>query len=85
MLDPPPNTLPIENGIERPFTSGFGSPWKFQSRSEPMLAGHCSARITLATSSSPPASTSKTLTSGFSASRRATTDPDEPAPQTTKS
>ena len=33
----------------------------------------------------PPASSSSTLTSGFSASRRATTDPDEPDPQTMKS
>jgi len=34
--------------------------------------------IASGTSSGPPASSSGTLTSGFSASRRATTDPDEP-------
>ncbi len=33
----------------------------------------------------PPASNSSTLTSGFSASRRATTEPEEPEPQTMKS
>jgi hypothetical protein len=46
------------------------------------FSGHCSARITSGTSSSPPASSSSTLTSGFSARRRATTDPEEPDPQT---
>jgi hypothetical protein len=35
--------------------------------------------------SSPPASSSSTLTSELSASRRATTEPDEPDPQTIKS
>jgi hypothetical protein len=35
--------------------------------------------------SSPPASIRRTLTSGFSANRRATTDPDEPDPQMMKS
>src|ERR1700730_3050226 len=39
----------------------------------------------MGTSSSPPASIRRTLTSGFSASRRATTDPDEPDPQIMKS
>jgi len=41
--------------------------------------------ITAGTSSSPPASRSRTVTSGVSARRRATTDPDEPEPQTMKS
>ena len=41
--------------------------------------------ITSGTSSSPPASISSTLTSAFSAKRAATTDPEDPAPQTIKS
>src|ERR1700758_5643212 len=41
--------------------------------------------MTSGTSSHPPASSRSTLTSGFSASRRATTEPDEPDPQTMKS
>jgi hypothetical protein len=36
--------------------------------------------MTLGASSSPPASSNSTLTSGFSARRRATTDPEEPDP-----
>src|SRR5262249_9102341 len=43
------------------------------------------ASMTLGSSSLPPASISSTLTSGFSARRRATTEPDEPDPQTIKS
>jgi hypothetical protein len=39
----------------------------------------------LASSSLPPASSRRTLTSAFSANRRATTDPDDPEPQTMKS
>jgi len=41
--------------------------------------------MTLGTSSPPPASSSSTLASRFSASRRATADPDDPEPQTMKS
>jgi hypothetical protein len=41
--------------------------------------------VTLGTSSSPPASSSGTLTAGFSANLRATTEPEDPAPQTMKS
>src|ERR1700730_83970 len=43
------------------------------------------ASLMLASSSLPPASSRRTLTSAFSASRRATTDPDDPEPQTMKS
>jgi hypothetical protein len=50
-----------------------------------MFMGHWFASITLGTSSVPPASSSSTLAAGFSASRRATTEPDEPDPQTIKS
>jgi hypothetical protein len=41
--------------------------------------------MTLGTSWLPPASSSSTLTAGFSASRHATTEPEEPDPQTMKS
>jgi hypothetical protein len=40
---------------------------------------------TLGTSSLPPASSTSTLTSGFSANLRATTEPEDPEPQTMKS
>src|ERR1700738_2630779 len=85
MLDPPPKTLPMEYGMARPLRWGLDWTAKFQSRSLPRLAPHCSARITAGTSSGPPASSSSTLTSAFSARRRATTEPDEPEPQTMKS
>src|SRR5258708_18422526 len=85
MLDPPPNTLPIEYGMARPLRCGLGWAAKFQSRSLPRFAGHCSARITSGASSGPPASSSSTLTLGFSPRRRATTEPDEPEPQPIKS
>jgi hypothetical protein len=49
------------------------------------LVGHWIASVKAGTLSSPPASTYSTLTSGFSASRRATTEPDDPAPETMKS
>src|SRR5690349_19513581 len=83
--DPPPTTLPIEKGIDRPLICGFGNPLKPQSRSLPKFVGHWLGSVTLVALSSPPASTNNTLTSGFSAKRRATTDPADPAPQTTKS
>src|SRR5262249_1539627 len=41
--------------------------------------------VTLGMSSSPPASSNRTLTAGGSARRLATTDPEEPDPQITKS
>jgi hypothetical protein len=47
--------------------------------------GHRFASMTLGTSSRPLASSNSTLTSRFSASRRATTEPEEPDPQTMKS
>ncbi len=72
-------------GMARPFRNGLGSARKFQSRSDPRFSNHFPGSFTLGTLSSPPASTRRTLTSGFSASRRATTDPDEPAPQMMKS
>src|SRR5262245_844558 len=58
---------------------------KPQSRSLPRFSGHFSGSLTSATSSSPPASNSRTLTSGISARRRAITEPDDPEPQTMKS
>jgi hypothetical protein len=54
-------------------------------RSLARFKGHLTASVTFGTSSLPPASTNSTLTSGFSASRRATTEPEEPDPQTMKS
>jgi hypothetical protein len=85
MLEPPPSTFPIDNGIDRPLTFGLGSARKFQSRSVPRLSRHWSAFMTAGTSSSPPASSSNTLTSGSSASRRDATDPEEPDPQKPRS
>ena len=40
ILDPPPRSLPIFIGIERPFRCLLGSAWKTQSRSDPRLVGH---------------------------------------------
>src|ERR1700730_6855595 len=85
MLEPPPRTLPMFIGMARPFRCELGSALKFQSRSDPRLRNHCPGSFTLGPLSSPPASIRRTLTSGFSASRRATTDPDEPDPQMMKS
>lgn len=51
---------------------------KPQSRSLPRLSGHCAGSMTVGTSSEPPASSNRTLTSGFSARRRATAEPEEP-------
>src|SRR5258706_4923836 len=85
MLDPPPSTLPIWSGMERPLRCGLGWATNFQSRSVPRFSNHRPASVTLGTSSLPPASSNNTLTSGFSARRRATTDPEEPDPQTMKS
>src|SRR3981081_2169276 len=85
MLDPPPRPLPIARWTARPFSRALGSAEKHQSRSLPILCIQLAASITAEESSSPPASSKRTLTAGFSASRRATTDPDEPAPQTMKS
>src|ERR1700745_180807 len=85
MLDPPPSTLPILSGMERPLRGGLGWPTNFQSSSVPSFPPKRAASVTLGTSSLPPASSKITLTSGFSARRRATTDPEEPDPQTMKS
>src|SRR5262245_54737136 len=85
MLDPPPSTFPMLKGMARPLRLGFGAAWNCQSRSVPRFWIHRSASMTLGASSSPPASRSRTVTSGSSASRRATTEPDEPDPQTMKS
>src|SRR5262245_5065018 len=85
MLDPPPRTFPMLKGMARPLRLGFGAAWNCQSRSVPRFWIHRSASMTLSASSPPPASRSRTDTSGFSASRRATTEPDEPDPQTMKS
>ena len=51
----------------------------------PRFIGHWPASMTSGILSLPPASISSTLTSGFSANRRATTEPEEPDPQTMKS
>src|ERR1700730_6590924 len=85
MLDPPPRTLPISRGIERPLRWRLGCPRNLQLRSLVRFRGHLLASITSGTSSLSPASTNKTSTSGFSASRRATTEPEEPDPPTMKS
>src|SRR5215472_15286182 len=83
--EPPPSTLPMESGKERPLIEGLGWALKFQSCSPPRFKGQLAASLMLATSSSPPASSNRTFTSGFSARRRATTDPEEPDPHTMKS
>jgi hypothetical protein len=70
---------------ERPLSSGLGSALKPQSRSPCRLSAQSSGSVTLGKSSSPPASSSRTLTAGFSANLRATTQPEDPAPQTMKS
>src|SRR5262249_24136080 len=85
MLDPPPRTFPMLKGIARPLRLGFGAAWNCQSRSVQRFWIHRSASMMLGASSSPPASRSRTATSGFSASRPATTQPYEPDPPTMKS
>src|SRR5215813_7111372 len=85
MLDPPPSTLPMGRGMARPLRCGLGCAMNFQSRSVPKFSNHLFASLTLGTSSLPPASSNSTLTSGVSANRRATTEPEEPDPQTMKS
>src|SRR5215469_12621021 len=85
MLDPPPKTFPMPREIARPLRCGFGSALNCQYLSLPIFVIHRRASVTLGTSSSPPASSNRTLTAGFSARRLATTDPEEPDPQTTKS
>ena len=40
MLDPPPRTLPIDNGMRLSLACGFGVAAKFQSRSPPRFNGH---------------------------------------------
>jgi len=54
----------------------IGLALKAQSCSPLRREGHADASLMLATSSLPPASSKRTLTSAFSANRRATTDPD---------
>src|SRR5258708_8403056 len=76
MLDPPPRTLPIFIGIERPLRLGLGWATKPQSRSLPRFKAHWTDSTTIGTSSLPPASKSRTLPSGFSASRLVTTEPE---------
>ncbi len=85
MLEPPPRTLPMDMGMERPFNRGFALALNDQSCSLPRRAGQADASMMLATSSLPPASSRRTLTAALSARRRATTDPDDPEPQTMKS
>src|SRR6516165_11188471 len=85
MLDPPPSTFPIPKERARPLTQRLGSALNCQYLSLPMFVVHCRASATLGTSSSPPASNNRTLTAVFSARRRATTEPEEPDPQTMKS
>ncbi len=71
--------------MDRPFRWALGADAKPQSRALPRLSGHWAGSITSATSSVPPASSNSTATLLFSDSRRASTDPAEPDPQTTKS
>src|ERR1700730_15306730 len=82
MLEPPPSTLPTDMGRLRPLRSGLGSAAKLQSVGPPRFSAQRAAAMTLGTSSLPPASSRRTCIPGFSASLRATTDPDDPAPQT---
>src|SRR6516225_10178079 len=75
MLDPPPKAFPMPSGMARPLRCGFGSALNCQYLSLPIFVTHWRASVTLGTSSSPPASSNRTLTAGFSARRLATTDP----------
>src|ERR1700753_2941909 len=85
MLDPPPRTLPIDIGSARLLICGLGSLENAQSRSLPRFVGHRAGIMTDGDASGGPASSRSTDTSGFSASLRATTEPDDPAPHTMKS
>src|SRR5262245_44497967 len=85
ILDPPPSTLPIDSFSMRPFNCELGSLQHCQSRSLPRFVLILPGSITASTSSVPPASSNSTLASVCSARRPATTEPDAPAPQTTKS
>src|SRR5215471_6579456 len=85
MLDPPPKAFPMPRGMARPLRCGLGPALNCQYLSLPIFVTHCRAPVTLGTSSSQPASSNRTLTAGFSAKRPATTDPEEPDPQITKS
>src|SRR5215510_5069162 len=85
MLDPPPKPFPIPKEMARPLSQGFGSVLNSQYRSLPMFLIHWRASMTLGDSSSPPSSSSRTFSSGFSAILPATTEPEEPEPQTMKS
>ena len=85
MLEPPPSTFPIDMGTARSLRCGFGSAANPQSRSLPIFIAHWAASTTFGWSSLPPVSSRSTLTSTFSARRRATTDPEEPEPHTIKS
>src|SRR6201991_5317923 len=80
MLDPPPSTLPMDQSSDRPFRFGFGRVLNAQSRSLPRFSVQRAGSSTSGTASVPPASSSSTLTVGFSARRRATAKPDEPGP-----
>jgi hypothetical protein len=61
-------------GMARPFNRGFGLALKAQSCSSPRREGHADASLTLASSSRPPASSRRTLTSAFSAKRSRAAD-----------
>jgi hypothetical protein len=61
-------------GMARPFNRGFGLALKAQSCSPPRREGHADASLTLASSSLPPASSRRTLTSAFSAKRSRAAD-----------
>lgn len=65
--------VPVRLSLERPI------------RSPPRLVCHRPGSLTLGKSSRPPASTNSTLAEPSSARRRATTEPEDPAPQTMKS
>ena len=61
-------------GMARPFNRGFGLALKAQSCSPPRREGHADASLTLASSSLPPASSRRTLTSAYSAKRSRAAD-----------
>jgi hypothetical protein len=75
----------MDMGMARPFSRGFVVALNDQSCSPPRRAGQRSGSMISGESSLPLASSRRTLTSAFSARRRATTEPDDPDPQTMKS
>ena len=84
MLDPPPSTLPIDNKMDRPFSAGLGSAWN------PSLAPAQVERPLHRSSDFGCVVGAACLQQQHTDVRvlrdpRATTEPDEPDPQTMKS